>query len=166
MQKITPFLWFIDNAEEAAKFYTSVFKNSKILGMNRYDKYGAEQAGVPEGTVMTTSFELEGQRFTAINGGPSPDPNGGFNMSVSFVIDCKDQAEVDYYWDKLTADGGKEVQCGWLTDKFGLTWQVVPTILTELLSDLDPKKSSNVMQAMLKMIKIDIADLQEAYDKD
>lgn len=166
MQKITPFLWFNDNAEQAAKFYVSVFKNSKITSMNHYDKYGAEASGVPEGTVMTVSFLLEGQQFTAINGGPSPDPSGnGFNMSISFVIDCKDQAEVDYYWDKLTADGGKEIQCGWLTDKFGLTWQVVPTILTELLSDPDPIKSGNVMQAMLKMVKINIKDLQDAYNK-
>jgi predicted 3-demethylubiquinone-9 3-methyltransferase (glyoxalase superfamily) len=133
--------------------------------MTRYDKYGAEASGVPEGMVMTASFELEGLEFTALNGGPSPDSTAGFNQSISFVINCEDQAEVDYYWEKLTANGGKEIMCGWLTDKFGLAWQVVPTILPELLSDPDPQKASNVMQAMLKMVKIDIAGLQEAYNQ-
>ena len=165
MQKIYPCLWFNGNAEEAAKFYVSVFKNSKITEINYYDKYSAEVSGMKEGAVLTVSFEIEGQQFMILNGGPSPDARGGFNQSTSFVIDCKDQAEVDYYWDKLTAGGGKEVQCGWLTDKYGLSWQVTPTILTEMLSDPDPKKASNVMQAMLNMIKIDIKGLEEAYNK-
>src|SRR5882672_8018883 len=130
MQKITPFLWFNDNAEQAVKFYTSIFKNSKIGKIARYDKAGEKAAGRPAGSVMTVEFEIEGQKFVALNGGPA----FKFNESVSFVVNCKTQAEVDYYWKKLTAGGGKEVQCGWLRDKFGLSWQIVPTILMELLN--------------------------------
>ena len=158
MQKITPFLWFNDNAEEAVKFYTSIFKKSKIGKIARYDEAGEKAAGRPAGSVMTIEFEIEGQDFIALNGGP----HFKFNEAVSFVVSCKTQAEVDYYWNKLSA-GGKEVQCGWLTEKFGLSWQIVPTILGELMSDKDPVKSQRVMEAMLKMVKLDIEGLKQAY---
>ena len=158
MQKITPFLWFNDNAEEAVKFYASIFKKSKIGKIARYDKAGEKVAGRPAGSVMTIEFEIEGQDFIALNGGP----HFKFNEAVSFVVSCKTQTEVDYYWNKLSA-GGKEVQCGWLTDKFGLSWQIVPTILGELMSDKDPVKSQRVMEAMLKMVKLDIEGLKQAY---
>jgi predicted 3-demethylubiquinone-9 3-methyltransferase (glyoxalase superfamily) len=158
MQKITPFLWFNDNAEEEVKFYTSIFKKSKIGKIARYDKAGEKVAGRPAGSVMTIEFEIEGQDFIALNGGP----HFKFNEAVSFVVSCKTQTEVDYYWNKLSA-GGKEVQCGWLTDKFGLSWQIVPTILGELMSDKDPVKSQRVMGAMLKMVKLDINKLKAAY---
>jgi predicted 3-demethylubiquinone-9 3-methyltransferase (glyoxalase superfamily) len=158
MQRITPFLWFNDNAEEAVKFYTSIFKKSKIGKIARYDEAGEKVAGRPAGSVMTIEFEIEGQDFIALNGGP----HFKFNEAVSFVVSCKTQTEVDYYWNKLSA-GGKEVQCGWLTDKFGLSWQIVPTILGELMSDKDPVKSQRVMGAMLKMVKLDINKLKAAY---
>jgi len=158
MPKITPFLWFNDNAEEAVKFYTSIFKKSKIGKIARYDEAGEKVAGRPAGSVMTIEFEIEGQDFVALNGGP----HFKFNEAVSFVVSCKTQTEVDYYWNKLSA-GGKEVQCGWLTDKFGLSWQIVPTILGELMSDKDPVKSQRVMEAMLKMVKLDINKLKAAY---
>jgi predicted 3-demethylubiquinone-9 3-methyltransferase (glyoxalase superfamily) len=158
MQRITPFLWFNDNAEEAVKFYTSIFKKSKIGKIARYDEAGEKAAGRPAGSVMTIEFEIEGQDFIALNGGP----HFKFNEAVSFVVSCKTQTEVDYYWNKLSA-GGKEVQCGWLTDKFGLSWQIVPTILGELMSDKDPVKSQRVMEAMLKMVKLDINKLTAAY---
>ena len=158
MQKITPFLWFNDNAEEAVKFYTSIFKKSKIGKIARYDEAGEKVAGRPAGSVMTIEFEIEGQDFIALNGGP----HFKFNEAVSFVVSCKTQTEVDYYWNKLSA-GGKEVQCGWLTDKFGLSWQIVPTILGELMSDKDPVKSQRVMETMLKMVKLDINKLKAAY---
>ena len=158
MQKITPFLWFNDNAEEAVKFYASIFKKSKIGKIARYDKAGEKVAGRPAGSVMTIEFEIEGQDFIALNGGA----HFKFNEAVSFVVSCKTQTEVDYYWNKLSA-GGKEVQCGWLTDKFGLSWQIVPTILGELMSDKDPVKSQRVMEAMLKMVKLDINKLKAAY---
>ena len=158
MQKITPFLWFNDNADEAVKFYTSIFKKSKIGKIARYDEAGEKAAGRPAGSVMTIEFEIEGQDFIALNGGP----HFKFNEAVSFVVSCKTQTEVDYYWNKLSA-GGKEVQCGWLTDKFGLSWQIVPTILGELMSDKDPVKSQRVMEAMLKMVKLDINKLKAAY---
>lgn len=157
MQKITPFLWFNNNAEEAVKFYTSIFKNSKIRKISRYGEEGEKASGQPKGSVMTIEFELEGQQFLALNGGP----NFKFTEAVSFVVNCKTQAEVDKYWKKLSA-GGKEVQCGWLKDKYGLSWQIVPTILVELLSDKDTAKSQRVMQAMLKMVKLDIKKLQQA----
>lgn len=157
MQKITPFLWFNDNAEEAVKFYTSIFKNSKILKIARYGEEGEKVSGRPKGSVMTVAFQLEGQKFLALNGGPQ----FKFTEAVSFVVNCKTQAEVDRYWRKLSA-GGKEVQCGWLKDKYGLSWQIVPTILAELLSDKDAAKSQRVMQAMLKMVKLDIKKLQQA----
>jgi predicted 3-demethylubiquinone-9 3-methyltransferase (glyoxalase superfamily) len=158
MPKITPFLWFDDQAEEAVKFYTSIFKNSKLLKTARYDEAAEKAAGRPKGSVMTIEFEIEGQQFIALNGGPQ----FKFNEAVSFVVNCKTQAEVDYYWKKLSA-GGKEVQCGWLKDKFGLSWQIVPTTLGELLSDKDATKSNRVMKAMLKMVKLDIKKLKDAY---
>jgi predicted 3-demethylubiquinone-9 3-methyltransferase (glyoxalase superfamily) len=160
-QKITPFLWFDDKAEEAAKFYTSIFKNSKVGKITRYDEESAGPTGRPAGSVMTVEFQLEGQDFIALNGGP----HFKFTEAISFVVSCKTQAEVDYYWNKLTADGGKEVQCGWLKDKYGLSWQVVPTILPELLSDKDAAKSQRVMEAMLQMVKLDIKKLKQAAER-
>lgn len=154
-QKITPFLWFDTQAEDAANFYTSVFKNSKVGKVVRYGDAGPG----PKGTVLTVSFQLDGQEFIALNGGPQFQ----FTEAVSFVINCASQEEVDHYWNKLT-EGGQESQCGWLKDKFGLSWQVVPTILTELLADKDPAKANRVMQAMLQMKKIDISVLQRAYE--
>jgi len=157
MQKITPFLWFNDNAEEAVKFYKSIFKKSRIGKIARYDEAGEKAAGRPAGSVMTIEFEIEGQEFIALNGGP----HFKFNEAVSFVVNCGTQAEVDYYWRKLTA-GGREVQCGWLKDKFGVSWQVVPTELNKLMSSKDAAKSERVMQAMLKMVKLDIKKLNAA----
>jgi predicted 3-demethylubiquinone-9 3-methyltransferase (glyoxalase superfamily) len=154
-QQITTFLWFDDNAEEATNFYTSIFKNSKILSVNRYGDAGPG----PKGSVMTTSFELNGQEFVALNGGP----RFKFTEAISFVVKCETQDEVDYYWDKLL-ESGQSQACGWLKDKFGLSWQIVPTAFFRLVGDSDPEKASRVMQAMLKMIKFDIAKLQEAYD--
>jgi len=152
-------LWFDHQAEEAAKFYTSVFKNSKVGRILRYDEATAKAAGGPVGSVLTIEFEIEGQKFTALNGGPQ----FKFNESVSFVVYCQTQAEVDYFWQKLTADGGQESECGWLRDKFGLSWQVTPTVLIEMLHDKDPKKSERVMNAMMQMQKIDIGKLKAAY---
>jgi predicted 3-demethylubiquinone-9 3-methyltransferase (glyoxalase superfamily) len=159
MQKITPFLWFDDQAEEAAKFYTSVFKNSKVGKSTRYGESAEKAAGRPAGSVMTVEFELEGQKFTALNGGPV----FKFNESISFVVNCDPQEEVDYFWEKLSADGGQESECGWLKDKFGVSWQVVPTVLIEMLQDKDSEKSERVMKAMLQMQKIDIKKLNAAY---
>jgi len=159
MQKITPFLWFDHQAEEAAKFYTSVFKNSKVGKILRYDEATAKAAGGPVGSVLTIEFEIEGQKFTALNGGPQ----FKFNESVSFVVDCKTQEEVDYFWEKLTAGGGQESECGWLKDKFGLSWQVTPTVLIDMLNDKDPKKAGRVMKAMMQMQKIEINKLKAAY---
>src|SRR6266567_7719033 len=157
MQKITPFLWFDTQAEEAVKFYVSIFKNSRIVDVARYGEAGAEVSGRPKGSVMTVKFQLEGQEFVALNGGP----HFQFTEAVSFVVSCQTQEEVDYYWEKLSEEG-KEVQCGWLKDKYGLSWQIVPTILGELLSDKDAAKSQRVMQAMLKMVKLDIKKLKQA----
>ncbi len=157
MQKITPFLWFNNNAEEAVKFYISIFKNSKIRKIARYGEEGEKVSGQPKGSVMTIEFQLEGQKFIALNGGP----HFKFTEAISFVVSCQTQAEVDKYWRKLSA-GGKEVQCGWLKDKYGLSWQIVPAILGELLSDKDAAKSHRVMQAMLKMVKLDIKKLKQA----
>jgi len=157
MQKITPFLWFSDNAEEAVRVYVSIFKNSKIGKIARYDEAGEKVAGRPAGSVMTVEFQLEGEDFVALNGGPM----FKFTEAISFVVNCETQEEVDYYWKKLSA-GGKEVQCGWLKDKFGLSWQIVPTILPELLSDKDAAKSQRVMRAMLEMVKLDIKKLKQA----
>ena len=155
MQKITPFLWFDGQAEEAMKFYASIFKNSKIGNVSRYGKGGPG----PEGAVMTATFELEGQKFMALNGGPL----FKFNEAISLFVDCETQGEVDELWEKLSA-GGQKSRCGWLKDKFGVSWQIIPRALGELLGDKDPKKSSRVMQAMLKMDKIDIAGLKQAYE--
>ena len=154
MSKITPFLWFNMQAEEAMAFYMSLFKNSKVISVNRY---GAG-APIPAGTVMTATFELDGQRVTALNGGPE----FNFTEAFSFYVDCEDQAEVDALWDKL-CEGGEPGPCGWLKDKFGLSWQIVPKALGELLGDPDPVKSQRVMEAMLKMGKLDVATLQKAY---
>jgi predicted 3-demethylubiquinone-9 3-methyltransferase (glyoxalase superfamily) len=156
MQKITPFLWFDANAEEAVAFYTSIFPNSSVQKM---DRYGKDSPGT-EGAVMTIAFTLNGQAFMALNGGPVYQ----FNPAISFVVTCEDQAEVDHYWEHLT-DGGQEVQCGWLTDKYGVSWQIVPKALDEMLADPEPEKAYRVMQAMLKMVKLDIAELQKAYDQ-
>jgi predicted 3-demethylubiquinone-9 3-methyltransferase (glyoxalase superfamily) len=161
MQKITPFLWFDDQAEEAANFYVSVFKNSRIKNMARYGEAGAEVSGRAKGTVMTVTFELEGQKFVALNGGPV----FTFSSAISFVVNCATQEEVDALWVKLTADGDEKAQqCGWLQDKYGLSWQIVPTVLEEMLRDKDPEKAERVMKAMLQMKKIDIAALKQAYD--
>jgi len=154
MQKITPFLWFDSNAEEAANFYTSIFKNSKILNVARYGEAGPG----PKGSAMTVTFQLEGQQFIALNGGP----HYTFSPAISFFVNCETQAEVDEFWNKLSA-GGKEVQCGWLQDKFGVSWQIIPNALMELMSDKDPVKSQRVFKAMLQMSKIDIAGLKRAY---
>ena len=154
MSKITPFLWFNDTAEEAANFYASVFKNSKVLAVTRYGDAGPG----PKGSVMTVNFELDGQRFTALNGGPQ----FPFTEAVSFVVNCEDQQEVDDYWEKLTSDGGKPSQCGWLKDRYGLSWQVVPKALPQLLKQTDAQTSQRVMQALLHMQKIDISALERA----
>lgn len=159
MQKITPCLWFDFQAEEAAQFYVSLFKNSKLGHVLRYDAESAKVSGQPEGSVLTVEFEINGQAFTAMNGGPL----FKFSEAVSFMIDCEDQAEVDYYWNAFTKEG-QESQCGWLKDKFGLSWQIVPKQLTELMSGSDPVKMQKVMHAMLQMKKLDIATLQAAYD--
>jgi predicted 3-demethylubiquinone-9 3-methyltransferase (glyoxalase superfamily) len=161
MQKITPFLWFDHQAEDAAKFYTSIFKNSKIGRIFRYTEEAAEKIGRPVGSVLTIEFEIEGQKFVALNGGP----RFKFTESVSFVVNCESQDEVDYFWDELTADGGEESACGWLKDKFGLSWQVVPTVLIDMLHDKDSAKSERVMETMLQMRKIHIKTLKEAYEQ-
>jgi len=155
IQKITPFLWFDQKAEEAAGFYVSIFPKSRIV---KVVHYGAAGTG-PPGTAMTVEFQLEGQTFVALNGGP----HFKFTEAISFAVNCQTQDEVDAYWEKLSADGG-EVQCGWVKDKFGLSWQVVPTVLSELLSDPNPEKSQRVMKAMLSMKKLDIGALKQAFD--
>ena len=155
MQKITPFLWFDNNAEEAASFYVSVFKNSKFLNVARYGDAGPG----PKGSVMTIEFELNGQEFIALNAGPT----FKFTEAISFVVNCETQEEVDYYWERLS-EGGEKSRCGWLKDKFGLSWQVTPTILGKLMADKDPQKSKRVMERMLQMDKLDIEPLQRAYE--
>ena len=159
MQKITPFLWFNDQAEEAVNFYVSLFKSSKINSVTRYGDDGAAVSGRPKGSVMTISFELEGQQFTALNGGPVYT----FSPAISFLANCTTQQEVDHLWDKLSA-GGEVQRCGWLRDQYGVTWQIVPLALIEMLQDQDPQKSKRVMQAMLQMEKIDIQKLKRAYE--
>ena len=156
MQKITPFLWFDDQAEEAMNFYVSIFKNSKIVSVNRYGEAGPG----PKGKVMTATFQLNGQEFMALNGGPE----FRFTEAISFFVNCETQQEVDELWQKLS-EGGEKGQCGWLKDKYGVSWQIIPTALGQLLGDKDPKKSQNVMQAMLQMTKIDIATLRRAYEQ-
>jgi predicted 3-demethylubiquinone-9 3-methyltransferase (glyoxalase superfamily) len=155
MPKISPFLWFDSQAEEAAKFYVSVFPGSKILSTSRYGDAGPG----PKGSVMTVAFELDGKEFIALNGGPQ----FKFTEAISFSVDCKNQEEVDRYWHKLS-EGGEEGPCGWLKDRYGLSWQINPTILGQMLSDTDPAKSNRVMEAMMKMKKIDIAGLKRAYE--
>jgi len=158
IQKVAPFLWFDSKAEEAVKFYTSIFKNSKILGITRYDEAGSKASGRSKGSVMTVAFQIEGQNFTALNGGPV----FKFSPAVSFVVNCKNQEEIDHFWSKLSK-GGKPNQCGWLEDKYGVTWQIVPTVLVKMLQDKDKKKVSRVTEAFLKMKKFDIATLKRAY---
>jgi len=157
-QKIMPCLWFDTQAEEAAKFYVSVFKNAKIGKVSRYGKEGHEIHGKEAGSVMAVAFEIEGQKFVALNGGP----HFKFNEAVSFQVHCESQEEVDYFWSKLT-EGGEEGPCGWLKDKFSLSWQVVPTVLPEMMTVPDPAKSERVMKAFLQMKKFDIAELKRAY---
>lgn len=155
MQKITPFLWFDNNAEEAANFYVSVFKNSKLLNVARYSDAGPG----PKDSVMTVEFELDGQEFVALNAGP----RFKFTEAISFVVNCETQDEVDYYWERLS-EGGEKSRCGWLKDKFGLWWQVTPTILGKLMADKDQQKAKRVMETMLQMDKLDIEPLQRAYE--
>ncbi len=159
MQKIAPFLWFDNHAEDAVKFYVSIFRNSKIGSITRYEEEAAKASGRPKGSVMTVAFELAGQEFVALNGGPL----FKFSEAISFVVNCETQEEVDHFWEKLSA-GGQEVQCGWLKDRFGVSWQVVPTVLGEMLQDKDREKSKRVMAAMLKMKKINIEALKKAYE--
>lgn len=160
-QRIQPCLWFDSEAEEAARYYVGIFRNSRILRITRYGKAGHEIHGRPEGSVLTVEFELDGQTFTALNGGPA----FKFNEAVSFEIYCETQAEIDYYWDKLTAGGDPNAQqCGWVKDKFGLSWQVVPTELTEMLTDETSEASQRAFEAMLHMKKLDIAELKRAYE--
>jgi predicted 3-demethylubiquinone-9 3-methyltransferase (glyoxalase superfamily) len=159
MQKITPCLWFDDNAEEAVNFYTSLFKNSKIASIAHYGEAGSAASGRPKGSVMTIVFQLEGQEFMALNGGP----HFKFTPAISLIVNCKTQAEVDDYWNKLS-EGGATQQCGWLTDKYGVSWQIVPTVVGEMMQDRNAEKSDNVMKAILEMEKIDVATLQQAYN--
>jgi predicted 3-demethylubiquinone-9 3-methyltransferase (glyoxalase superfamily) len=156
MQKITPFLWFDNQAEEAMNLYVSLFKNSKVLSVSRYGEGGPG----PAGTVMTATFQLDGQEFMALNGGPE----FKFTEAISLFVNCETQEEVDKLWEKLS-EGGEKSQCGWLKDKFGLSWQIIPTALGQMLGDPDPRKAQNVMQAMLQMTKIDIATLRRAYER-
>ena len=156
MQKISPFLWFDGKAEEAANFYVAIFKNSKIVSLMRYGEAGPG----PKGSVMGVTFQLDGQEFMAINGGP----HFTFSPAISFFVKCETQGEIDHFWEKLLAGGGKTQQCGWLTDKYGVTWQIVPTILGELLRSKDAEKSTRAMKAMLQMVKLDITALKKAYD--
>ena len=158
-QKITPFLWFEDQAEEAADFYVSIFENSRIVSVMRYNEASARAAGRRAGSVMTVAFVLDGQEFTALNGGPI----FKFSEATSFVVHCQSQKEVDHFWERL-ADGGQESQCGWLKDRFGVSWQVVPTVLSRMLQDQDPQKAKRAMAAMLQMKKISIDGLQRAYE--
>lgn len=162
MEKITPCLWFDSNAEEAVNFYTTIFTNSKIKNISRYGEAGYEIHGKPAGTVLTIEFELNGQAFTALNGGPM----FKFNEAISFQIGCDSQQEIDYYWEILSHAGDSTAQqCGWLKDKYGVSWQVVPSILGEMLQDKDARKSERVMKALLKMKKLDIKTLRQAYEE-
>jgi len=160
LQKITPFLWFDNKAEEAANFYVSIFKNSKIETITRYGEEGAKISGRPKGTVMVVAFQLDGQEIMALNGGP----HFKFSEAISFLVNCETQQEVDELWEKLS-EGGEEGRCGWLKDKYGLSWQIVPTVLGKMLQDKDAEKSERVMNAMLKMAKIEIKTLKQAYEQ-
>ena len=159
-QKITPCLWYDGDAKAAADFYASVFKDSEIGRTSKYDEESSKGSGQPEGSAMVVEFEIAGQKFLGLNGGP----HFKFSEAISFMIDCKDQAEVDYFWSRLTADGGEESQCGWLKDKFGLSWQVVPSVMSSLVTGPDREGSKRAMAAMMKMKKIDIKTIQDAYD--
>ncbi len=162
MQSISPCLWFDDQAEEAVECYTAIFRNSKIVNVSRYGEAGREIHGKPAGTVMTVAFELDGQAFTALNGGPL----FKFNEAVSFQVNCETQEEVDYYWEKLSEGGDERAQqCGWLKDRFGVSWQIVPAALSAMLQDKDAEKSGRVMEALLKMKKIDISGLRRAFEQ-
>jgi predicted 3-demethylubiquinone-9 3-methyltransferase (glyoxalase superfamily) len=161
MQKIVTHLWFDNQAEEAAKFYTSIFKSSKLGAITHYGDAGAQVSGREQGTVMTVAFELDGQEFYALNGGPA----FKFNEAISLFVKCKNQAEVDELWSKLV-EGGQPSQCGWLKDRYGLSWQIVPGILTEMMQDKDPRKVERVMQAILTMVKIDVEALKRAYERE
>ncbi|MDH3443690.1 MAG: VOC family protein [Deltaproteobacteria bacterium] len=162
MQKITPCLWFDSNAEEAAKFYVSIFKNSKIGNISRYGKEGHEIHGKPEGSVLTVEFELNGQTFTALDGGPI----FKFNEAISFQVSCESQEELDYYWEKLSKDGDERAQqCGWLKDKYGVSWQIVPAVLSAMMQDRDAERSGRVMKALLQMKKLDIETLKKSYEQ-
>ncbi len=156
MQKIVPNLWFDTEAEDAARFYTSIFKNSQITEVSHYGDAGPREAGM----VLTVEFELDGEQFTAINGGPE----FKFDEAVSFLVNCDTQSEIDYFWEALTADGGQEGVCGWLKDKFGLSWQIVPSVLGELMKEGDDEKTNRAMKALLQMKKLDIATLEKAYN--
>lgn len=160
MRKITPNLWFDKQAEDAARYYVSIFPNSKITHITHFSPEVAKAARMPEGAVMTVSFELDGNPFMGLNGGPI----FKFSEAVSFIVDCKDQEEVDYYWDRLTADGGEPGQCGWLKDRFGLSWQIVPSILPKLMMQNDPEKAARVGAAIMQMTKIDVAALERAAE--
>ena len=160
MQKITTFLWFDDIAEEAAKFYVSIFKNSRIGSISRYGEAGAKASGRPKGTVMTVAFQLDGQEFVGLNGGP----HFKFTEAISLVVNCETQQEVDELWEKLS-EGGAKSQCGWLKDKYGLSWQIVPTVLVKMMQDKDAERANRVMQAILQMHKLDIQRLKQAYDQ-
>jgi predicted 3-demethylubiquinone-9 3-methyltransferase (glyoxalase superfamily) len=153
-------MWFDNQAEEAVNFYTSIFKNSKILSVARYGEAGAEASGRPTGSVMTVAFQLQGQEFLALNGGPQ----FKFTEAISFIVNCRTQKEIDDFWRKLS-EGGEKGPCGWLKDKYGMSWQIVPTVLDELLQDKDTRKSERVMKAMLKMKKLDIKGLKQAYEQ-
>jgi len=160
-QKITTNLWFDDQAEQAEEFYASIFKNSRIRRISRYGKEGYEIHGTAEGTVMTVEFQIEGQEFVALNGGP----HFRFNEAISFIVNCETKAEVDYLWDKLSEGGDPEAQqCGWLMDKFGISWQIVPTVLTEMVNDPNSEKSQKAVKAMLQMKKLDIEKLVDAFE--
>ena len=159
VQRISVCLWFDDQAEEAVDFYLSIFKNSSVRSVTRYDEEGARAAGRPKGSVMTVDFELDGQPFVALNGGPL----FTFTEAISFVVSCQTQAEIDTFWTRLST-GGQEVQCGWLKDRYGVSWQIVPAVLPQMLRDKDPEKSRRVMAAMLKMKKLDIVALTAAYE--
>ena len=160
MQKITPCLWFDENAEEAVNFYVSIFKNSQVGHVTRYGDEGAKMSGRPKGSVMTVTFELDGQEFMALNGGP----HFKFTEAVSFMINCGSQEEVDELWEKLS-EGGEKGPCGWVKDRYGLSWQIVPTVLSEMMQDPDPEKTNRVMGAIGQMKKLDIKRLQEAYEQ-
>ncbi len=158
MKQLTPCLWFNTNAEEAVRFYTSIFKNSKITEITHYGNAGAEASGQPKGSVMTVAFQLNGQEFLALNGGP----HFSFSPAVSFVVNCESQAEIDEFWEKLS-EGGEKGQCAWLTDKYGVSWQIVPAILGEMLQDSNKDKSERVMKALMQMTKIDLKTLEQAF---